>query len=209
MTLRGSLAAGDTYLVKMSGNGPNGAALPAPDRTASPSISMATNGGQVLLLDAAAPFTGRGDLAAPDNQGVIDMVGLDPTASGATSYEGSPAPAPTSTQSAQRDSDGADTDDNSADFALGAPTPEACDCVVAAGSFSGADRRHPGHEHRHHAAAGQDRHHVRGRDRALPERWLQRRLHPDGRHRRGHGRHPQRLGRHLRLRRSRRRDGAR
>ena len=135
MALRGSLAAGDTYLVKMSANGPNGAALPTPDRTASPSISMATNGGQVLLLDAAAPYTGRGDLAG--TAGVIDMVGLDPSAAGANSYETAAAPAPTATQSAQRDSDGTDSDDNSVDFALATPTPEACGCVGSAGVFSG------------------------------------------------------------------------
>ena len=134
MALRGTLDGGDHYLIRMSAAG-TGTALPTPDRVASPAISMATAGGQVLLTDGAGPFTQLGDLADTDD--IIDMVGLDPSASGTNSFETAAAPAATATQSANRAADGADTDDNSDDFALAAPTPTGCGCVPAPGPFTG------------------------------------------------------------------------
>ena len=135
VALRGTLPAAGRYLVQMSAAGTNGADLPAPDRVASPAISMAASGGQVLLTDGFGPFTQLGDLAGAD--GIIDMAGLDASASGANSFETAAGPAATATQSANRAADGADTDDNSADYSLAAPTPAACVCVPAAGSFTG------------------------------------------------------------------------
>ena len=44
MALRGSLDAGDHYLIRISSTGAEGVALPTPDRVASPSISMAAAG---------------------------------------------------------------------------------------------------------------------------------------------------------------------
>jgi 5'-nucleotidase len=135
VALRGTLDAGDHYLVQMSAAGGTGGAL-TPDRIASPAISMAAAGGQVLLTEGFGPFTQLGDLAGAD--GIIDMVGLDPTAAGANSFEGAAGPAATATLSANRAADGEDSDDNSADFTLAAPTPEFCGCVPAAAPFTGS-----------------------------------------------------------------------
>ncbi len=136
LALRGSLPAGGRYLVRMSATGANGAALPTPDRVANPTISMATAGGQVFLQQTAAPVVGTGEMAG--QPGVVDMVGLDSSASGSTSFEGAPGPAATATQSANRDAAGADTDNNATDFSLAAPSPSACGCVPAGGTFSGS-----------------------------------------------------------------------
>jgi 5'-nucleotidase len=133
VALRGRVPAEGTYLVRMSSTGATGAALPTPNRVASPSINMAASGGQILLLDSAAVPTAQGDLSGAD--GIIDMVGLG----AATSSETAPGPAASATQSAKRTAAGADTDDNSADFTLGTPTPTGCtDCVPAPGTFTGS-----------------------------------------------------------------------
>jgi 5'-nucleotidase len=131
VALRGTVPAGDTYLVQMSAAGTIGTALPTPDKVASPAINMAAAGGQVLLQEGFGPVAAVGDLAGAD--GVIDMVGLG---SGNGSFEGGTGPAATATQSANR-TGGADTDDNSVDLTLAAPTPDACGCVSAPGSFTG------------------------------------------------------------------------
>ena len=118
VALRGSVPAGGTYLVRMSDVGATGADLPTPDQVASPTIAMAAGGGQVLLTSNGQPVTAVGDFAG--KAGVVDMAGL----SSASSYEKASGPTATATQSAQRTA-GADTNDNSADFTLGAPTPTA------------------------------------------------------------------------------------
>ena len=136
LALRGILPADGRYLVRMSGTGGGGVALPTPDRIASPAIAMASAGGQVFLQETAAPFVGSGNLAGA--AGVIDMVGLDTGASGATSFETAAGPAASGSQSANRSAAGTDTDNNSADFTLAAPSPVNCGCVPAAGTFSGS-----------------------------------------------------------------------
>ena len=65
------------------------------------------------------------------------MVGLDPAPGGANSYETAAGPAATAANSANRSALGVDTDNNSADFTLAAPSPAACGCVAAGGSFTG------------------------------------------------------------------------
>ena len=133
--LRGSLPAGARYLVRMSSTGANGAALPTPDRVASPAISMTTGGGQVFLQDGYAPATASGNVAGTPR--VIDMVGLDSGADGSTSYEGAPGPAATASLSANRSPSGTDTDNNAADFTLAAPSPTGCGCVPAPTTIPG------------------------------------------------------------------------
>jgi 5'-nucleotidase len=115
--LAGSVAPGEHFLVQMSAPGANGAALPAPDATATPAFSMAAAGGQVYLLNGTTAITDSGDLAGRAD--IVDMVGL----ATATSFETAAGPGASSTQSAQRGTDGADTDNNAADFTLAAPTP--------------------------------------------------------------------------------------
>ncbi len=118
--LTGSVPAGGHYLIQMGAAGTNGAALPTPDAVALPAFTMATAGGQVYLLSSSTPITTTGDQAGA--AGVVDMVG----ATGATSFEKTPTSAgATPTNSLNRTSTGADTDNNTADFSLAAPTPQA------------------------------------------------------------------------------------
>lgn len=118
VTLAGSVPANSHFLVQMSAAGTTGAALPAPDQVADPAIGMAGAGGQVIL--GTATTYGSGNLAGA--AGVIDAFGT----SGATSFEGAAAGSPASgTQSLNRTATGADTDNNTADFTLAAPTPTA------------------------------------------------------------------------------------
>jgi 5'-nucleotidase len=117
VALHGAIPPGGTYLIQMSNTGATGTPLPSPD-TAPLGINMATGGGQIFVLDSADPVTTNGDMAG--NVGnIIDMVGQ----SGSTSFETAPAPAAaTATQSLTRTAD--DGDNNSAEFALAAPSPE-------------------------------------------------------------------------------------
>ncbi|HEX3588151.1 MAG TPA: ExeM/NucH family extracellular endonuclease [Pseudonocardiaceae bacterium] len=124
--LSGSIAPQGHYLVQEStGTSGDQVALPTPD--ASGAIAMSATGGVVILVSSATSVTTQGDLAGL--AGVVDAVGYG---SSATSFEGT-APAPTTgnTTSVGR-TDVADTDQNSADFTVGAPTPE------SSGTDSGA-----------------------------------------------------------------------
>ena len=101
--LSGSIPASGHYLIQEGGGG-TGEPLPTPD--AEGSLNMSGSKGSVKLYDASGAE--------------VDVVGY-----GAASIsEGSPTPALSNTTSAQRNAAGADTDDNSADFSTGAPTPK-------------------------------------------------------------------------------------
>ncbi|MEP9383100.1 ExeM/NucH family extracellular endonuclease [Nocardioides sp. KR10-350] len=116
--LAGTVPAHGHWLVQMSKSGTNGTALPTPDQTASPAFSMAAAGGQVALQEGTSIIATSGDVTGTD--GLVDFFG----GSGAASYEGAAATkAATATQSLNRTADGADTDDNAADFTLAAPSP--------------------------------------------------------------------------------------
>lgn len=115
--LSGSVPAGAHYLIQMSATGATGEALPTPDHAASPPFSMAAAGGQVALQEGTAVIATSGSTVGVE--GVVDFFGT----SGAASFEGAPAGATaTATQSLSR-TDGADTDDNSADFTRTTPSP--------------------------------------------------------------------------------------
>lgn len=101
--LSGSIAPGGRYLVKQA-DGANAAATPLPAAGASGSIAMASGSGRVAVVDA--------------NGTVVDLVGYG----AANAFETAPAPAASNTTSVARPTL-ADTDDNAADFAAGAPTP--------------------------------------------------------------------------------------
>jgi 5'-nucleotidase len=113
--------ANDYFLVQVS-TGSVGAALPEPDLVTSTALNMAAGAGQVLLAKSNTPFTITGDLAG--NGALLDMVGYGSTP---TSFETArTGTALTNTTSASRNGGGAtDTDDNSADFTSGAPSPQA------------------------------------------------------------------------------------
>lgn len=119
--LTGTIPASSHYLVQMSEAGSNGEPLPTPDAVANPAFRMAAAGGQVYLLNGATAITASGDMAG--NPAVVDMVGAT---SSATSFEGAPTGTGASaTSSLNRSATGADTDDNSADFASADPSPTA------------------------------------------------------------------------------------
>lgn len=120
LSLSGSVPAGGRFLVQTSPAGANGAALPTPDATVSWTLGAA--GAQVLLVSGTTAFTGSGDLAG--NAGLVDMVGWGTTSGGspATSFETARGATTGNTTSLARP--GADTDNNSVDFVVGAPTPQ-------------------------------------------------------------------------------------
>ena len=139
MSLRGTLAAGAHYLVRMSSVGSaRRRSARRPTASPSPSISMATAGGQVLLLDNAGPLTARrrpGRGRRRDRHGrtrperlrrheLRDRAGSGRDRDARAPTGRRPAPTPTTTPPTSR---------------WRAPTPEACTCVPAdAGSFSGS-----------------------------------------------------------------------
>lgn len=108
-----TLAAGATikakgfFLIQMgAGTNTASAALPAPDATGTVAMSGTS---------------GRVDFISSDGTSLIDRVGYGSTTS---LYEGAaPAPTLSNTTSAQRKADGADTDNNSADFKAAPPAP--------------------------------------------------------------------------------------
>ncbi|MCX5233561.1 lamin tail domain-containing protein [Streptomyces sp. NBC_00233] len=112
--LSGSLKPGRHYLVKQAGNGV-GTPLPAPDATGT--ISLSATAGKVALSDKSRALTCSSSCTTVP--GVRDFVGYGSTAS---SFEGSPAPAPSVAASIGR-VNGVDTDTNGRDFVKAAPTP--------------------------------------------------------------------------------------
>lgn len=101
--LSGSIPAGGHYLIQAKAGTNSGLALSSPDATTE--LAMGAKQGSVRLSKGAE---------------VIDTVGYG----GASVFEGSPAPAASNKFSVARDAAGTDTDDNSADFSTGAPTPQ-------------------------------------------------------------------------------------
>jgi uncharacterized protein len=114
--LTGSIQPGSRYLVKLGSGGTTGAALPTPDATGSTNMS-ATSGKVALVTSTAALTCGSNCHAAA---GVRDFIGYG----SANDYEGSPALMLSNTQSDARTTPTTDTDNNAADFARGAPTPQ-------------------------------------------------------------------------------------
>jgi putative transposon-encoded protein len=122
--LSGSIAAGGIYLVGeatgAAGTGVN--ALPTPN--ASGNIAMSATTGKVALVNVSTAIT-TGTLCPIPNATIIDFVGYGAQAAGVMCFEGASAAAsPTTSTSVQRNGAGADTDNNGADFTLGAPTPQ-------------------------------------------------------------------------------------
>ena len=102
--LTGTLEPGRHYLVKEAdGTNTTSPALPSPDATGT--IAMSGTAGRVSVVDAGGA--------------TVDLLGWG----AAAASEGAPAAATTNTTSVARRSECTDTDDNAADFAVGAPTP--------------------------------------------------------------------------------------
>lgn len=103
ITLSGTIAPHGYYLVQGAAGNGQAQALPTPD--AEGKVNMSGTKGSVQLADA----TGN----------TIDLVGYG----AASKFEGSATGALSNDTSASRNAAGADTDDNSADFTVGTPSP--------------------------------------------------------------------------------------
>ena len=110
--INGTVAAGGYFLVQ-EGSGNIGASLPTPDQTGT--INMAAGAGKVALVSSTTALSG-----CPVSSAYIDLVGYG----AANCSEGSPVAALVATTAALRNSGGCtDTDNNSTDFTVGAPSP--------------------------------------------------------------------------------------
>jgi predicted extracellular nuclease len=126
--LSGSVAPGGRYLVG-EGKGSGGTvALPSPDATGA--IAMSATAGTVALVSGTTALTCKTAADCAADTRIKDLVGFGT----ATVREGSPAAAPSNTTSVARGTALADTDDNAADFTVGAPTP-----TNSAGESTGGD----------------------------------------------------------------------
>ena len=118
--LSGTLQPGQYYLIQLAG-GVNGIALPTPDATGT--VNMSGTGGKVALVNTTTGLACNGG-SAPCSPSqltqIVDLVGWD----SANFYETAPAPATTSSTAVIRNNGGcSETDNNSADFAVAAPSP--------------------------------------------------------------------------------------
>jgi uncharacterized protein len=130
-----SLQAGQHYLVQEAQGAGGTLNLPPPDATGT--IAMSATAGKVALVNSTTPLSG----ACPTGGAIVDFVGYGTTAN---CFEGSgPTAAPSNTTAALRKAAGAtDTNDNAADFEIGAPNPrgtgDAPPAVVSRNPGSGA-----------------------------------------------------------------------
>jgi predicted extracellular nuclease len=114
--LSGSIAPGAYYLIAEAQG--SGGSTPLPDPDVSGEIAMSATSGTVALVHSTDNLTCTTSLGCVD--AAVDLVGFGT----APISEGSPVAGASNTASVQR-SDSADTDDNSADFGSGGPTPAA------------------------------------------------------------------------------------
>ncbi len=120
-SLTGSIEPDSYYLIQEAAGAGGTTPLPTPDATGG--IAMSATAGKVALVTNQTSLTGCGSAAAPcmPNAAIRDFVGYGTTA---TEYETAPTAGLSNTTAAIRAADGAtDTDNNSSDFAVGAPNP--------------------------------------------------------------------------------------
>ncbi|GAB2999843.1 endonuclease/exonuclease/phosphatase family protein [Saccharothrix stipae] len=115
--LTGSIAAGARFLVAQAKGSGGTVELPAPDATGT--IAMGASGGTIALVTATSPLTCKTAADCAADTRVRDLVGYGTST---VVRETTPTANPSNTTSAAR-STLTDTDDNAADFAVGAPTP--------------------------------------------------------------------------------------
>ncbi len=112
--LTGSIPAKSFYLIQMAAGSGGTTALPTPDVIGS--ANMSGSKGKVALVNNITSLTGT----CPTGTFIIDFVGFGD----ANCFEGTaPTATLTNLTSAQRITDGLDTDNNSVDFTVAAPTP--------------------------------------------------------------------------------------
>ncbi|MHB8893334.1 MAG: ExeM/NucH family extracellular endonuclease, partial [Candidatus Limnocylindrales bacterium] len=111
--LAGTIEPGRYFLVQEAQGAGGTVSLPTPNAIGT--ITMSATNGKVALVNSSTTLTGT----CPT--GLVDFVGFGPTAN---CSETAPTAVLTNTTAALRKSNGAqDTDDNSADFTVGAPNP--------------------------------------------------------------------------------------
>ncbi|MCI0518741.1 MAG: lamin tail domain-containing protein [Chloroflexi bacterium] len=114
---------GQYVLVQEASGGANGVPLPTPDVTDATPINMSSTGGKVVVArtNVSLGCNGGSTPCPPEALAlIVDLVGWD----GANFFETAPAPATSSATAIFRANNGCvDTDNNAADFALGAPAP--------------------------------------------------------------------------------------
>ncbi|MFD4673030.1 endonuclease/exonuclease/phosphatase family protein [Lentzea sp. NPDC058450] len=115
--LTGSVAPGKTYLVAEAKGTGGTVALPTPDATGT--IAMSATGGTIALVDGTTPLTCKTAADCAADTRIKDLVGFGTAAVRETTATA----ALSNTTSASRKAGLPDTDDNSADFTTGAPTP--------------------------------------------------------------------------------------
>ncbi len=112
-TLSGSIPPGGYYLVQEAAGSGGTTDLPTPD--ASGSIAMSATAGKVALVNGTIALSGT----CPSGGGLVDLLGYGT----ASCSETAAMSALTNTTAGLRANSGCvDTDDNSSDFAAGAPT---------------------------------------------------------------------------------------
>ena len=113
--LSGSIPAGGYFLVQQAAGTGGTTSLPTPDVTGT--IAMSATAGKVALVSSTTALTG----ACPTGGSIVDFIGYGSTANCSESF---PSSTLSNTLAAIRDRAGcADTDNNAADFASGAPAP--------------------------------------------------------------------------------------
>jgi predicted extracellular nuclease len=117
--LSGPLASGQYYLIQESQGAAGTTPLPTPNATGN--IAMSATAGKVALLSTTTALSG----SCPVGGAIVDFIGYGAGSGGASCFEGvAAAPTLTNTTADLRKNNGAqDTDNNSADFATGAPNP--------------------------------------------------------------------------------------
>jgi predicted extracellular nuclease len=112
--LAGSIQPGQYYLVSEAQGA--GGTTPLPTADASGVIAMSATAGKVALVTTTTALTGT----CPSAASIIDFVGYGTTAN---CSETAAAPAPSNTNAIERTDECADLDNNSTEFAAGAPNP--------------------------------------------------------------------------------------
>jgi predicted extracellular nuclease len=115
--LTGSVPAGGDYLVQEAKGAAGGTALPAPDATGT--IAMSATSGTVALVRSTTALTCLTAADCAGDAAVKDLAGFGT----AVVREGGPATGAGNTTSVARSAALTDTDDNSADFTGGTPSP--------------------------------------------------------------------------------------
>ncbi len=130
--LNGSITAGGYYLVGEAAGA--GGTQDLPTTQATGTINMSGSAGTVALVKSMTPLTCKTAAACAADPNVVDLVGYG----NAVVAEGTDAPGLSNTTSDQR-STAADTDNNSADFASGDPTPGAANAGGGGGTGGGTE----------------------------------------------------------------------